>query len=360
MRRFDYSFIKTLSIDTGILDTAMRIAGLKSKDEMRFEEFPKTYSAMESAARMQSVFGSNAIEGIVTTDDRLRGICERKVEPVGHTESEIAGYRDALDLVHNGYAAMQIDIPTILELHRVMLSYTTDRGGQWKDGDNFIGHVREDGRIEVRFETLPYKETPEAMEQLVLAYRSARQDSSVNRLLLIPCFILDFLSVHPFMDGNGRTSRLLTLLMLYKEGYDVGRYVSFESMIYRNRPDYYDALAESSKGWHEGTNDYLPFIRNFLDTLFLCYKELDRRFATAVGSKRNKSSRVEYAVMNSLMPLSRREIREALPDVSDPLISKVLERLMEEGKVERLGNGPSTRYIRKRADPRCLSLHRRN
>ncbi len=350
MRAFDYSFLKSMSVDMDLLNTVSKVEVLRERDRTRIKAFPTTYSGMEFAARMQSVFGSNAIEGIFTSDDRLKGLCMRKVEPKGHNEAEIAGYRDALDLIHREHGSMRMDPDTIRQLHRIVLSYTGEDGGEWKDADNFIGHRSDDGTIVVHFETIPAEDTPDAMEQMFLAYRMARQDSGISRLLLIPCFILDFLSIHPFLDGNGRVSRLLTLLMLYKEGYDIGRYVSLESMIYRSRPDYYDSLSRSSENWHEGHNDYMPFIRYFLGTLFLCYKELDRRFAVAVGSKDNKTSRIEYSVLNSLFPISKRELHENLPDISEPMISAVLGRLLKEGKIEKVGSGPATRYIRKEDD----------
>jgi len=346
MRIFDYSFLKVLTVNMDLLNTVSMIESLKERDSNRIVQFPTTYSNMESAARIQSVFGSNAIEGIFTSDDRLKDICMKKVKPKGHSENEIAGYRDALDLVHREYRSLDIDLPTIRLLHRITLSYTKEGGGEWKTVDNIIGSRNEDGSINVVFRPVSAEDTPEAMEQLILAYRLAIQDSEINRLLLIPCFIQDFLSIHPFLDGNGRTSRLLSLLLLYKEGYDVGKYVSFENMTYRNRPEYYRSLSRSSKDWLEGKNDYMPFIRNFLGILLLCYKELDRRFATAVGAKTNKTSRIEYAVMNSLLPISKRELCENLPDISEAMVANVLRRLLEEGKIEKVGSGPATRYRR--------------
>ena len=346
MRTFDYSFLKGLTVNMDLLNTVSMIETLKERDSNRILRFPATYRDMESAAMVQSVFGSNAIEGIFTSDDRLKDICMRKVEPKGHDESEIAGYRDALDLIHREYESLDIDLATIRQLHRITLSYTKDGGGEWKDVDNIIGRRNPDGSISVTFRPMSADETPEAMEQLVLAYRLAIQDSGINRLLLIPCFIQDFLSIHPFLDGNGRTSRLLSLLLLYKEGYDVGKYVSFENMTYRNRPEYYRSLSMSSKGWIDGMNDYMPFIRNFLGILLLCYKELDRRFATAVGVKTNKTSRIEYAVMNSLLPISKRELCENLPDISEVMAANVLRRLLREGMIEKVGSGPATRYRR--------------
>ena len=346
MRRFDYSFLKIINLDMSLVNVIGRVETMKERDSNRIISFERTYSGMETAARIQSVFGSNAIEGIFTTDGRLRAICEKKVKPEGHDDSEIAGYRDALDLIHTNYRRLSVDEETILELHRILMSYTVDGGGRWKEADNIIGHYREDGTIEVHFRPMSADDTPKAMEQLILAYRIAMQDSSINRLMLIPCFILDFLSIHPFLDGNGRMSRLLTLLLLYKEGYNVGKYVSVEQKIYANSPGYYDSLTLSSKGWHEGNNDYLPFIRYYLDILFLCYRELDSRFMTAVGSKENKTGRVEYAVLNSLMPVSKRELMKNLPDVSEVMIANVLGRLVKEGRIEKIGAGPNTRYFR--------------
>lgn len=346
MRIFDYSFLKGLTVSMDLLNTVSMIESLKERDSNRIVQFPTTYSDMESAAKIQSVFGSNAIEGIFTSDNRLRQICLMKAEPKGEDESEIAGYRDALDLVHREYRSLDIDLPTIRLLHRITLSYTKEGGGEWKTVDNIIGSRNADGSINVVFRPVSAEDTPEAMEQLILAYKLAIQDSEINRLLLIPCFIQDFLSIHPFLDGNGRTSRLLSLLLLYKTGYDVGKYVSFENMTYRNRPEYYRSLNASSKDWLEGRNDYMPFIRNFLGILLLCYKELDRRFATAVGAKTNKTSRIEYAVMNSLLPISKRELCENLPDISEAMVANVLRRLLEEGKIEKVGSGPTTRYRR--------------
>ena len=344
MRKFDYSFLKTIAVDMSMVNIVSRLETMRERDSNRKMSFERTYDGMRAAARMQSVFGSNAIEGIFTTDGRLKAICEKKVEPKGHEESEIAGYCDALDLIHNNHDSMKVDKETILELHRIMMSYTVEGGGHWKDVDNVIGHYNEDGTLEIHFEPMSAEDTPEAMDRLIAAYRMAVQDPSINRLMLIPCFIMDFLSIHPFLDGNGRTSRLLTLLLLYKEGYNVGKYVSIEQKIYANGSGYYRSLTESSKNWHEGKNDYLPFIRYNLDILLFCYRELDDRFRTAVGSKENKTGRVEYAVLNSILPVSKRDLMRNLPDVSEPMIVNVLGRLVREGRIEKVGSGPNVRY----------------
>ena len=219
-------------------------------------------------------------------------------------------------------------------------------GGQYKTDDNVIMEIDADGNRRVRFRPTSASETPAAMEQLELAYLAARDDANVNQLLLIPCVILDFLCIHPFRDGNGRMSRLLSLLLLYKNGYDVGKYVSFEEQINRYKSSYYEALRQSSVGWDTGSNDYFPFMENFLTTLYLCYKELDKRFAVVHGKRVTKKARIEATVLNSLTPISKAEICKILPDVSPTTVEAVLGAMVKSGAVKRIGTVRNTRYIR--------------
>ena len=184
------------------------------------------------------------------------------------------------------------------------------------------------------------------MEQLVLAYIDARDNPNINQLLLIPCVILDFLCIHPFSDGNGRMSRLLTLLLLYKAGFDAGKYISFEEQINKTKGYYYEALRKSSILWHENQNDYFYFVENFLMTLFSCYKELDKRFATVNSKKINKTSRIEANILNSVLPIYKKEISNILPDVSVTTIESVLSKMIKENKIIKIGEGRNTRYIR--------------
>ena len=202
------------------------------------------------------------------------------------------------------------------------------------------------GNRKVRFRPTPADETAEAMEQLELAYMDARDDANINQLLLIPCVILDFLCIHPFRDGNGRMSRLLSLLLLYKNGYDVGKYVSFEEQINNYKAFYYEALKQSSDGWSDNQNTYFPFIENFLSTLYMCYKELDKRFAVVHGKKITKKARIEAAVLNSLTPLSKAEICQILPDVSPTTVEAVLGAMVKDGSIKRIGSARASRYIK--------------
>jgi Fic family protein len=227
-----------------------------------------------------------------------------------------------------------------------MLSYAHVSGGAYKQSDNVIMEVDAAGQRRGRIAPTPANETAAAMEQLVLAYMDARSNYSVNQLLLIPCFILDFLCIHPFMDGNGRMSRLLSLLLLYKNDFDAGKYISFEEQINKGKWDYYEALQLSSDGWHENTNSYFPFIESFIATLLYCYKEIDKRFAVVHAKKVNKRERIEATVLNSLLPMSKQEICYVLPDVSPTTVEAALGAMVRNGIVDKVGSGKNTKYIK--------------
>jgi Fic family protein len=220
------------------------------------------------------------------------------------------------------------------------------KGGSYKQSDNVIMETDASGVRRVRFAPTPAAETAAAMEQLVLAYIHARDNYNINRLLLIPCFILDFLCIHPFADGNGRMSRLLSLLLLYKNGFDAGKYISFEEQINNDKGYYYEALRLSSEHWHDKRNSYFQFIENFITTLLYCYKELDKRFAVVNAKKATKRQRVEATVLNSLLPVSKQEICYVLPDVSPTTVEAVLAGMVKGGLVKKIGVGRSTKYIK--------------
>ncbi|MCC8017818.1 MAG: Fic family protein, partial [Lachnospiraceae bacterium] len=280
-------------------------------------------------------------------DERIAAIVNQNSAPLNHEEEEIAGYRDALNAVHLGYEHLDFCQSDILRLHETMMSVAGyEYGGRYKTDDNVILEVDADGNRRVRFHPVPAAETEAAMEQLELAYMEARDDANINQLLLIPCVILDFLCIHPFRDGNGRVSRLLSLLLLYKNGYDAGKYVSFEAQISKNKAWYYEALRQSSQDWESNGNTYVPFIENFLSTLYMCYKELDRRFAVVHGKKVTKKARVETAVLNSLTPISKSEICDLLPDVSPTTVEAVLGAMVKSGSIRLVGQGRAARYIK--------------
>jgi Fic family protein len=346
MKRFDYSFLENGLLPASLLNITSAISELKAREAARKDSHPGIFTSLEGIARVQSVKDSNEIEGIVTSEERIAQIVNQSSAPLNHNEMEIAGYRDALAAIHENYAALDVREADILGLHRTMLSYTPAGGGSYKQSDNVIMEIDIYGRRKVRFSPTPAKETAEAMEQLVLAFIDARGNANINGLLLIPCFILDFLCIHPFLDGNGRMSRLLSLLLLYKNGFDAGKYISFEGQINRAKAMYYEALRLSSDGWHEGANSYFPFIENFLQTLLMCYKELDKRFAAVQGKRLTKKQRVEETVLNSLLPNSKKEIAHALPDVIPTTIEATLGSMTKSGAIEKIGAARNTKYVR--------------
>ncbi|MCI5549763.1 MAG: Fic family protein [Clostridiales bacterium] len=347
MRKFDYSFLNNGLLPASLVNLTANIAALKTMAGVRKDEYAQVFTELESVARVQSIKSSNAIEGIVTSDERIAAIVNQNSAPLNHNEAEIAGYRDALNEIHLGYDYIDFRQSDILRLHEIMMGLAGyEYGGQYKTEDNLILEVDADGNRRIRFRPTLASETPMAMEQLELAYMDARSDANINQLLLIPCVILDFLCIHPFRDGNGRMSRLLSLLLLYKSGFDAGKYVSFEEQINAGKGYYYEALRQSSIGWDTNENTYFPFIENFLTILYMCYKELDKRFAVLHGKKVTKKARVEATIMNSLTPLSKAEICKILPDVSPTTVEAVLGAMVKTGSVNRIGTGKNTRYIK--------------
>lgn len=347
MRRFDYSFLDNGVLPASLVNLTSSIYALKTMAGVRKDEYASVFTELESIAKIQSIKSSNAIEGIVTSDERIRQIVNGRSAPLNHNEAEIAGYRDALNMIHTGYANMDFRQVDILRLHQTMMTLAGyEFGGQNKTDDNVILEIAPDGQRKVRFRPTPAAETPLAMEQLELAYMEARDNANINHLLLIPCVILDFLCIHPFRDGNGRMSRLLSLLLLYKNGFDAGKYISFEERINEYKAYYYESLRQSSVGWETNKNSYFPFIENFLSTLYTCYKELDKRFAV-VGDKRiTKKGRIKATVLNSLTPLSKSEICAILPDVSPSTVEAVLGRMVKDGQIRRIGSARASKYIR--------------
>ena len=347
MRKFDYSFLNNGLLPANLVNLTANISSLKTMAGVRKDEYAQIFTELEAVAKVQSIKSSNEIEGIITSDERIAAIVNQNSAPLNHNEAEIAGYRDALNEIHLGYEHIDLRERDILRLHEIMMSFTGyEFGGQYKIDDNVILEVDADGNRKIRFRPTPAEETAAAMEQLELAYMEARGDANISQLLLIPCVILDFLCIHPFRDGNGRMSRLLSLLLLYKNGFDAGKYVSFEEQINAYKAYYYEALKQSSTGWDTNENSYFPFIENFLSTLYMCYKEVDKRFAVVHGKRITKKARVEATVLNSLTPISKAEICKILPDVSPTTVEAVLGAMVKDGQIKRIGQSRAARYIK--------------
>ncbi len=347
MHHFDYSFLDKGMLPAGLLNVTADIYSLRVMALDRKAKYQDVFTELAEIAKVQSVKSSNEIEGIVTTDERIREIVNGSSAPLNHNEQEIAGYRDALAEIHRGYADLEFRESDILRLHTIMMNMAGySYAGKYKEFDNDIIEEDKNGRRRVRFHPTSAADTPEEMEQLILAYQEARDNVNVNQLLLIPCVILDFLCIHPFRDGNGRISRLLSLLLLYRNGFDAGKYISFEEQINLRKGNYYDALKKSSAGWHENENDYSAFIMEFLTTLYMCYKELDKRFAVIGNRKVTKQARIEATVLNSLTPISKADVTKILPDVSPTTIEAVLGQMVKSGSIRKIGSGKGTKYIR--------------
>ena len=347
MRRFDYSFLRNIKVPVNFMTFTNAIYTLKNLEEEKKNIYPDIFTALQKIAIVQSVKGSNEIEGIVTTDKRIEEIVNQSSAPLNHNEQEILGYKNALNLIHSDSDKMSLNEDLILNLHKILLEkIEVSYGGSYKTEDNIIRESYKDGTSFVRWVSVSSQDTPKAMKELILAYMEARDYSLIDGLLLIPCVILDFLCIHPFRDGNGRISRLLTLFLLYKSGFDISKYISFEEQINKMKGNYYEALKRSSIGWHDNQNDYIPFIENFLYTLYLCYKELDKRFLTLGTKKVSKKKRVESAIMNSFLPISKKELQALLPDISLTTIEAVLASMLNDGKIKKIGSTKNAKYIK--------------
>ena len=345
MHKYDYSFLKK-QIPGDIIRLTDIIADLKSKEEFRKLQYKETFDSLQQKAIIESVKSSNAIEGIVTTDARIKELVAG-ASPKTHDEMEISGYKDALNLIHTNHENMDIDEELIFSLHRMIEEQTNPaEAGHYKRTNNFIMEYGKDGNIRVRFKPVSAAKVPEDMEKLLLAYYDARQDSGISPLLLIPGFVLDFLCIHPFMDGNGRVSRLLTVLLLYLSGYDIVKYISYEGQIDKYKESYYEALKTSSEAWHENKNQYVPFIVNFLQILYRCFKEFDEAFTEISLTKAKKSERVEKILLNAIVPVSKRDILEKVPDISVKTVELVLRKMVKENRIIKIGTFRDARYIK--------------
>ena len=347
MHRFDYSFLDNGMLPAGLLNITADIYTLRVMALDRKDQFEDVFTELAAIARVQSVKSSNEIEGIVTTDERINEIVKGNSAPLNHNEQEIVGYRDALAQIHTDYTDMDFRESNILRLHAMMLNIAGYAfAGRYKEVDNDIIEEDKFGRRRVRFRPTSAANIPYEMQQLVLAYQEARDNPNINQLLLIPCVVLDFLCIHPFRDGNGRLSRLLSLLLLYRNGFDAGKYISFEEQINNRKGNYYEALKKSSDGWHDNQNDYSAFIMEFLTTIYVCYKELDKRFAVVGSRKVTKQARVEATILNSLTPVSKTDILKIHPDISGTTVEAVLGQMVRSGSVRKIGAGRGTRYIK--------------
>lgn len=345
MHQFDYSKSALKVMEPEVVSLMMTVQEYKGRMRVREQDAPALLENLREIAKIQSTEASNRIEGIVTTSPRLKALVQQKTTPRNRSEEEIAGYRDVLNTVHENYQYISPLPSFILQMHRDLYAYS-GRGGEWKRTDNIISETDARGNRHVRFEPVPAYRTADAMESLCSAFRDALQNRVAEPLVLIPLFILDFLCIHPFSDGNGRMGRLLTTLLLNRCGYDVGRYVSLEHIIDSAKEGYYGSLQASSAGWHGNKADYVPFVRYFLGVLVKAYAELESRMKDVGTAGISKPDRVKALFAQSLGPLKKSDIVEKCPDISLITISRTLRALQGEGYIVRIGKGRATAYVR--------------
>lgn len=348
MHTFDYKESPKNLLTPEIVNMLSSLHEFRGKQELYIEAESDILTALLNIAKIQSTKASNKIEGIYTSDERLEALVMGKAEPQNRSEEEIAGYREVLATVHDSYEYISIRPNNILQLHRDLYGFSSsDTGGRFKNTDNVIAESGKDGKQRVRFAPVPAFQTAEAMEALCSEFNSAIDRSEYDPLLLIPMFILDFLCIHPFNDGNGRMSRLLTLLLLYRSGYIVGKYISMEMLIEKTKETYYEALQNSSIGWHDNTSDYTSFVRYYLGVVLKGYNDFQDRVEHLKYRKISKTERVKAVFEKKLGIIKKSDIATLCPDISETTIERSLKELLESGYIEKVGKGRATGYAKK-------------
>ncbi len=345
MRNYDYKNEWKKLLTPEIVALLTKIHEYKGEQNNFLGATKDTLTHLVEIAKIQSAESSNKIEGIYTSSERLTKILKDKTRPRDRSEQEIAGYRDVLSLIHESHDYIQPKPNMILQLHKMLYKYGGAEGGEYKFNDNEIQEEDEKGNKRIRFKPVPAWETPDAMDKLCRAFDEAAADPEIDQLIIIPMFILDYLCIHPFSDGNGRMSRLLTLLLLYRTGYIVGKYISIEKAIEQTKTTYYEALEDSSYGWHENENDYGHFVRYMLGIVLGAYREFRDRVQTVVESGSSKTDRVRDIVKNTIGKITKAEILEQCPDISDVTVKRALNDLVSKAEITKIGGGRYTSYI---------------
>ncbi len=346
MRHFDYASLINKTWDNEIVNYLTLIHEYKGKQSIYIQQRQQELERLVEIAKVQSTEASNSIEGIRTTETRLRQLMSERTTPRNRDEKEIAGYRDALNIVHENFDYIPLTPNYILQLHKILLSHTDSAfGGSFKNVQNYISATFPDGHTEILFTPLAPFETPEALDRICEEYNKVIGNMELEPLIAIPIFIHDFLCIHPFNDGNGRMSRLLTTLLLYRSGFYVGKYISLEAKIAKNKDLYYDALNRAQHGWHEGTEDAVPFMKYLLGTILAAYKDFGDRFAI-VEEKLPAIDMVRKAALNKIGRFTKQDIREQCPSLSLSSVEAALRKMVASGELKREGTGKSTCYIR--------------
>ena len=346
MRTFDFKKEYSKLLTPEIVNCLVQIHEYKGHQNPIIEAKADVLSDLLEIAKIQSTGASNRIEGIITTEDRLKKLVREKTMPQSRSEKEIAGYRDVLTTVHENYEYIFPRPNHILQLHRDLYKFTGKSiGGYYKNSDNIIAEEHADGTKTIRFTPVPAWQTSDAMDTLCEGFNEAISSMEMDPLILIPIFILDFLCIHPFNDGNGRMSRLLTLLLLYRAGYYVGKYISIEKLISDTKESYYEALQDSSDGWHENANDYAPFVTYILGVMLAAYRDFEDRTRLLLRKGISKPDRVREIIKGHLGRITKSEIMEQCPDVSQVTVQRALADLLKKEEIKKIGGGRYTSYV---------------
>lgn len=346
MREYNYDKVWQKLLTPDIVALLTQIHEFKGEQNLFIEAKTDALAQLVEIAKIQSTEASNKIEGISTSDERLKKIVRDKTMPRTRNEKEIAGYRDVLATIHESHDFIPPKPSIILQLHRDLYRFSgLSFGGSYKNANNIITEEVSDGTTFIRFQPVEAWETPEAVEQLCKAYEEIVNTGKADPLMIIPMFILDFLCIHPFNDGNGRMSRLLTLLLLYRSGYIVGKYISIEKMIEQSKETYYEVLQQCSDGWHEGTNDYAPFVQYMLGIVINAYREFSSRVQLLTTSGLSKPERIAEIIKGTLGKITKTEILQKCPDISQVTVQRALNELQKSGKIIKQGGGRYTTYI---------------
>ncbi|MCY2952698.1 MAG: Fic family protein [Planctomycetota bacterium] len=346
MRSFEHGYLLETGISHSLLMTMRLLGEYRGRQNLYTEQFPEVLNTLRQVAVIQSTESSNRIEGINVVPERLAGLVTKKLQPRDRSEQEVAGYRDVLASIHANHARMRLSTDLILDWHRMIYRYTSEKGGAWKKTDNAILEMRPDGRQVVRFKPVSAVGTPEFMDRLVQLFHDAMAEAKTDPLVLVASVILDFEYIHPFKDGNGRIGRLLTLLLLYQCGYEAGRYISLERIVEESKETYYDALYQSSQRWHQAEHDLRPWWEYFLGMLTAAYKEFESRVGTLTSAKGAKREMVRNAVRRLPQRFSIGDLKNACPGVSYPTLQRALADLRREKAVRCLGRGPDAVWER--------------
>ncbi|MBO5370312.1 MAG: Fic family protein [Clostridia bacterium] len=351
MRIYNYKNKWEQFLTPDIVSMLTQIHEYKGKQSFFVESNVDALTGLVEIAKIQSTESSNKIEGIYTSDERIKKLALAKTNPKNRAEEEIAGYRDVLNTIHSNHDGIPLKPNIILQLHRDLYRFNTvTYGGQYKNVDNVIAEEDSDGNKFVRFQPTEAWEVPDSMENLCAAFNEAIALEVINPLLAISMFILDFLCIHPFNDGNGRMSRLLTLLLLYRSGYIVGKYISIEKMIETTKDSYYEALQKSSSGWHENKNDYVPFVKYMLSVILAAYREFASRVQIMIESKLSKPERIAKIIEDTLGKVTKQAILNQCPDISETTVQRALADLLKKRKIIKISGGRYTSYIWNRED----------